>query len=246
MMLTRRSAGRRPKITFTADFHELVHGDLIPGPCRFRYDPFRIIPQYDYANPQPIKYHVRFHPSGGEWEQEGTCPPGVLKPYLLDVAGQGFMLESSFPMPNGCEELEFWFSYVDSKGQTLWDSAGGSNYRLRFPTHDLALERAQIGTPPNSAVDKLEVELTSLGVVQSVTLRSRLTQPAGQPRKETELVKSSAPGGRTAWITPDGGIDVPFGSTAVFDLVYTVSGRKFTDDNEGTWYLAERVITPNK
>ena len=36
--MERRGQGYKPKLIFTSDFHELVNGDLIPGPCLLRYD----------------------------------------------------------------------------------------------------------------------------------------------------------------------------------------------------------------
>jgi hypothetical protein len=32
---------------------------------------------------------------------------------------------------------------------------------------------------------------------------------------------------------------VPVGAVVAYDLVYYVGDRKFTDDNQGRWYLSE-------
>jgi hypothetical protein len=55
--------------------------------------------------------------------------------------------------------------------------------------------------------------------------------PIGENRRRVK--------GCTNWSTPDGGVPVPTKSTAVFDFVYRVHGRPHTDDNAGTWYLAQ-------
>ena len=55
--------GYKPKLIFTSDFHELVNGDLIPGPCLLRYDPHRVVPSDEIAGlpdtQRPIKAHLR-------------------------------------------------------------------------------------------------------------------------------------------------------------------------------------------
>lgn len=238
-MLTRRNQGVPPQLTFTADFHELVQGDCIPGPCRLRYDPFRIVPVSDFPSPGPVECFVKFWPSGSLSEQSLLIAPGVLRPEFWDPAGQGFMLETVFTLPEGCDELEFWFSYVDSGGSVHWDSVGGENYHLRFPICDLAQPKGVIVSSPDPAFDRLQVQVSSVHQIEAVELRWRLTSPMAQPRREIALIASPGEEGCTNWSTPDGGVAVPTKSTAVFDFVYHVHGRPHTDDNAGTWYLAQ-------
>jgi hypothetical protein len=242
-MLTHRSAGRRPQLTFTADFHELVQGDFLPGPCAMRYDPWRIVPRSEVlslpASQRPVQAHINFHPMGGFWEGELRLRPGTAIEPIPDPTGQGTMLRAEFLLPAGCEELECWFSYVDAAGQTHWDSAMGANFWLRFPTHDLTLLRGEVVKLQGEGVDRLEVELESIAAVEIIDLRWRLTQPAEQQRRQCALVSSAARDTRKGWTTPVGGVPVPSGATVVFDLVYTAGGHTYTDDNEGTWFLAE-------
>jgi hypothetical protein len=237
-MLTRRYIGAPPQFTFTADFHELVQGDCLPGPCRLRYDPFRIVPSSDFDSPGAVECFVRFLPSGHLWQKTLPIRPGVMRLEYWDAAGQGFMLETSFTMPEGCDELEFWFSYGRSGGGVSWDSAGGENYHLRFPTYDLDQPSAVVVSSSDPVFDRLQVRVSSIPEVEAVNIRWRLTNPEAQPRRETALVPSSGEKGRTNWSTPDGGVPVPTKSTAIFDFVYRVHGRPYTDDNAGTWYLA--------
>jgi hypothetical protein len=241
-MLTRRYKGAAPQFTFTADFHELVEGDCIPGPCGLRYDPFRIVPVSDYASPGAVECFARFLPSGRLWQQSLPIPPGILRSEYWDAAGQGFMLKTIFTLPEGCDELEFWFNYVDSGGTPHWDSAKGENYHLRFPTHDLDQPRGAIVSSPDPAFDRLQVQVSSVSEVEAVKVRWRLTSPVAQKRRETALVASPGEQGSINWSTPDGGVPVPTKSTAIFDLVYDVHGIRHTDDNAGTWYLAEPTV----
>ncbi len=145
-MLKRRGKGQRPQIIFTSDFHELVRGDLMPGQCVLRYDPHRIVPPEEIVGlPQsqrPITGHLRFHPGGQVWEGEMRFAPGSRLVADNDPTGQGTMLEIEFHLPPGCDELECWFSYAGGSGKTLWDSDLGSNFWLRFPTHDLQITTA--------------------------------------------------------------------------------------------------------
>ena len=47
-MIATAYVGKPAQITFTADFHELLEGDLRPGePVTLRYDPRRIVPAGD-------------------------------------------------------------------------------------------------------------------------------------------------------------------------------------------------------
>jgi hypothetical protein len=238
-MLKHRSRGRRPQVTFAAGFHETIQGDLIPGPCILRYNPWRIVPAGEILSlsesQRPIYAHVNFHPVGGGWESELRLRHGSLVEGIYDPTSQEGMIEAEFLLPTGCEELECWFSYVDASGQTHWDSAMGANFRLRFPTHDLRVMRGEIVKVPGIGVDRLEIELESVPAVEAVDLRYRFTQPSGQPGQQCTLVSSAD---HRSWTTPAGGEPVPSNSTIVFDLVYSIGGRKFTDDNEGTWFLA--------
>jgi hypothetical protein len=237
-MLTRRNKGVPPQFTFTADFHELVQGDCLPGPCLLRYDPFRIVPLDDFASPGPVECFVRFLPSGRVWQRTLPIRSGALRPEYWDPVGQGFMLETVFTLPEGCDELEFWFSYVYSDSSMRWDSAYGENYHLRFPTRDLDQPKGVVVSSPDPAFDRLEVQVSSISEIEATKLRWRLTNPVAQARRETALVASPGGKGSIMWSTPDGGVPVPTKSTAVFDFVYEVHGRSYKDDNAGTWYLA--------
>jgi hypothetical protein len=235
-MAIRRSAGQSPQAVFTADFHQLVQGELRPGPCVIRYDPFRIVPAEEYAAPRPVTMHAAFHPTDKRWDC-AVSVPGRLHAYLMDISGQNLMLQQTFEVPAGCDELECWFSYTDSRGHELYDSHEGTNFWLRFPLHDLSFPHGVIIDSPDPGVDRLQIELTSLAVVDQIVARWRLTHPPG-PRQTIALVSSAAPDDRKAWSIAPPGAPVATGATGVFDLVYTVGGRQFTDDNEGTWYLA--------
>jgi hypothetical protein len=93
----------------------------------------------------------------------------------------------------------------------------------------------------DTAGDYLDVTIDSVPEVERVAVRWRMTHPAGHPRQEAVLVGADGPNGSKRWSLPPGGIPVAKGATVVFDAVYYVGGKKFTDDNQGCWYLADQT-----
>ncbi|BCU76800.1 DUF6209 family protein [Luteolibacter sp. LG18] len=240
-MKPRQSKGRRPQITFTQDEHELVQGDLIPGPCVLRYDPLRLLTDEDTEHgAHEIHAHIRFHPSGQTWEGTLTVPEDAPLAELADPAGQGYMLETKFELPAGTDELEAWFSCTHDDGYTHWDSENNQNHWLRFSLHDVTEVKAVVKAPDqqNPAQSKVDFDVTTIPQVTSVTARHRLPAFQERPRVETPLVSADGPDGKR-WVAPPEGIPVPVGAAVAFDLVYTIGDRKFTDDNQGRWYLAD-------
>lgn len=238
-MPLRQNAGSSPQVTFTSDFHELVQGDLIPGPCTLRYDPLRLVALGDAATERHvIRAHVRFQPMGKEWQDGMELLPGQPLAELADVAGQGFMVSTTFTIPEGCDELEIWFCCTHPDGQTHWDSDFGKNFWLRFGLADLSIETAHVKVG-SAAQDGLHFQLTARAAVDSLQVRWWLTNVPSFPRQTTPLSVSSTSGNRRSWSTPPSGIPVPKGATVAFDFVYRVGGRDFTDDNQGRWYVAD-------
>lgn len=235
-MITNRGKGHLPQIVFTSDFHELVRGDLFGDQCVLRYDPHRIVPPAEIADlpitQRPILAFIRFHPTGQSWAGQMRFVPGARLMVDADPTGGGTMVEIRFPISKDCEELECWFSYADGSGTTHWDSGMGKNFWLRFPSHDLELVSAQ-----KDASGHLKLEVDSLPVVDAIDLRWRYTQPAGYLRELCPLESTTLATGRKRWSPPQGAISMASNSPILFDLIYTVGEHKFTDDNEGTWYL---------
>lgn len=241
-MLKRLSSGHSPQLTFTSDFHELVQGDLIPGPCVVRYDPFRIVPKKIVSGsswlPGKLTMEVIFHPQGMHWSNQFNVQSGRALEVLPNIVGQGNMCKTDFEIPEGCEELECWFHYIDESGNQYWDSNQGKNYWLRFPTHDLPALSADVTQDPKDATDALNVQVFSVPEVGSIAIRWRATQQQSGPRRTSPMTSTGInEEGKKMWAPADR-IGVPHLAAVAFDLVYTVGGRLFTDDNEGNWYIA--------
>lgn len=241
-MQLRKCQGSRPQITFTSDFHELVQGDLVPGPCVLRYDPLRLVTLGDAATEHHhIRAYVRFHPGGVEWQGSMDLPSGLPLADLADPTGQGFMLSTNFTIPENCDELEVWFSCTHDDGQTHWDSDLGKNHWLRFGLADLTLKRAEVkaAKKKTDVTDTLDFELATRAKIETVKVRWRQTNAPHAQRVVTPMICNASTATAKTWTAPVGGIPVPKGAVVAFDVVYTVGGRTFTDDNQGNWYIAD-------
>jgi hypothetical protein len=241
--MKRRGLEYKPRLTFTSDFHQLVNGDLIPGPCVLRYDPHRIVPREEIAGlsstQKPIEAHVRFHPSGELWEKGLLFRHASRLIVDEDPTGQGTMLETEFPLPRDCDELELWFSYVGNQGEQKWDSALGQNYWLRFPTHDLQIAEAKVIARDDTALDLFKLEVDSVPALESIDVRWRYTNAINDARYQRPLqLKSSAE--RKRWVLSNDDSGVASNTPLAFDLVYQAGGHTYTDDNQGTWYIVSR------
>lgn len=238
-MQIRHNTGNRPTFTFTADYHELVRGDLMPGPSVVRYDPYRIVPSEEIstlpATQRPVIAECVFHPGRQRWRKELRFPPATWVCPNWDPTGQGTMLETEMTIPEGATAFEFWFTYTDARGEARHDSRMGRNFWIRFVSHDLTIDSASMTRKGEASA--LSVSVLSVPEVQSITIRWRLTAHPGLQREERGLTASAGPDGRKRWNSEEDGFSVQSGSPLAFDLVYTINGHSYTDDNEGTWYI---------
>jgi hypothetical protein len=210
-----------------------------------RYDPLRIMAAEEVewlpATQRPIVAHCRQHPAGQVWEGAMRFSPGGRLIADFDPTGGGTALEVEFPLEPGTDEVECWFSYVDGSGDTRWDSEMGANYWLRFPTHDLEYRTAAIEARPKEALDLFHLEVESIEAVESATVRWRSTTALNDARYEHPLAAGASAGGRKLWTLPADRAGVVSDSPIAFDVVYTVGGHKFTDDNDGSWHVISRA-----
>ena len=215
----------------------------MPGTCAIQYDPLRIVPESEVrklpATQRPVTAFVRCLPGGELWQGEMRFAPAATLLLDEDSTGGGTMLTTGCPVPNACDELECWFSYVDDSGNTLWDSAMGANYRLRVPSHAIRIEQAEIEARANEAQDLFRLRVESVGTVDSVLLRWRYANAINSVRHECPLTPA-ADGDKKVWTPPGGELGVSWDTPLAFDLVYYVAGHKHTDDNQGNWYVVSR------
>lgn len=228
-----------PQVTFTLDFHQLVTGGIGPGTsCRIAYDPLRIVPKgqpYRFGDPaHPVTGYIQTLPDGEIVSRTLVSEIGHPADWDVDITGQGSMLTGSFDIPEGCSELAFWFSYLDAFDQLQWDSAFGENYHIRFPSHDIVVQQAVVTSDPQTPYSGFGVEVSAIAAIDAISVRYRiLNDPAQRDRKNVVPLQHT---GGTSWSVF--GVAVPYQSTIAFDLVYTVGGRSFKDDNSGRYFTA--------
>lgn len=223
-----------PQVTFTLDFHQLVTGALGPGAtCRIAYDPLRIVPKgqpYRFGDPsRPVTAYIQTLPDGAILTRTLESKIGHPEDWDVDITGRGSMLVASFEVPEDCSELAFWFEYQDQ-----WDSNFGQNYHVRFPSIDIEVEQAVVTSDPQTPYGGFGVEVTAVPEITAIVCRYRiLNDPALRDQRQTVALQRSGNG----WSIS--GVAVPYQATVAFDLVYTVSGRTFTDDNSGRYFIAK-------
>jgi hypothetical protein len=244
-MLKRRGQGQQPQIVFTSDFHELVRGDLLAGSCNLRYDPHRIVPAEAIsglpATQKPITAHVRLHPGGELWEGDMRFAKASRLVANEDPTGGGTMLEIEWPLREGRDEIECWFSYSDAAGGTLWDSRSGRNYWVRFPAHDLTLRNVEIAAQTAQPFDQFELEVESIPEVDSMSVRWRYMTAIGDDRQARPL-SAAMEGAKKLWTLSGENASVASNTPLAFDLVYNIGEHAYTDDNQGTWYIVSRTV----
>src|SRR5512147_3256369 len=117
-MIAKAYVGKPAQITFTADFHELLEGDLRPGePVTLRYDPRRIVPAgdpYIFGSPQhPINAFAQFRDEGPVSQEVLTSPAGIVAEPKYDISGsRGSMLAATITVPDDAQRVIIWFSYL--------------------------------------------------------------------------------------------------------------------------------------
>jgi hypothetical protein len=236
--LIRRGEGQGARISFTADFHEIVSGKPLSGRCRVRYDPFRIVPASDYARPTPLTMYVVFHPVADAAKRYMYDIPHPLRANLRDPAGQRLTVNQWVPLPDKCDELEFWFSYESRARHKVWDSDYGKNFWIRFPLNDLHVDHAEIISARDSGQSsQFQVKISTVPAIDTVSIRWRPIHSSDVGRHRFDLLAEGSTDSTKVWTTGSKGIAVPLAPSLVFDVLYTANGHLYTDDNEGTWYV---------
>jgi hypothetical protein len=251
-MYPRQSLDQLPQITFTLDHHELVTGNLLPGcPCVLRYDPLRLLSPEDPDHLQavstmPVTAYVRFSPLGPIYSFDLQSRTGRLRHPDVDITGQGTMQTGQFDIPTDAEEVIVWFSVRMPDGSIQWDSAYGANFHFRFTSRDLAVLRTTVTNDQQIPYSRFAVEVAADPAITSITARYRVVndRTGDSRRSEVPLSPTGAADeqGRKIWSVS--GIAVPHRAVVAFDLVYVAGGHRFTDDNEGRYFLAPMPSPP--
>jgi len=249
-MFRRTFEGNPPHITFTADWRQWPHGGLVPGATvAISYDPNRLPNERSTYNGVPTWSIVAFHqfaPNGPVFSKPLDAPTGQVVQRYSDDPVEATMMTTSIEIPSDAEELILWFLNTGRSGQQFWDSDYGANYVFRFTSLDIQGEHAAVVSDPQTPFAGFEVSLTALPVVESVVVSFTVTNaPREQPFGGAIPLQAGAIAhGRRPWSAS--GISVPRGANIRFSFVYTVNGRTFIDDNDGTGYFAPKPLPTHR
>lgn len=178
-MIAKAYVGKPAQITFTADFHELLEGDLRPGESvTLRYDPRRIVPAgdpYIFGSPKyPINAFAQFRDEGPVSREILTSPAGIVAEPKYDISGRGSMLVATMNVPNDAQRVIIWFSYLAASGEMLFDNDDGKNFFLRFPSIDVSVVEATVVNDASKRTSEFAVSVAAIDAVEAVSVRFRI------------------------------------------------------------------------
>lgn len=234
-MTERHYLGQPAHLTFTADYHELLTGDLLPGrPLGISYAPARLarpggimpagLPDW------PVTMHVRF----GEHMPPLSLPlrssAGMLHTPLQEITTRAAVLSAVIQVPAEARHVALWFTGRAADGSQMVDDDFGRTFVLRFPSRDLV---AVQGTVEGRTA---RIVVSATPAVERVSVRYRVVNDPRHARGEFELKRGQASGAGIRW---DGAVPV-FSAHAIlrYKLHYWIAGQRFKEDNASAYFLA--------
>ncbi|HEX9983960.1 MAG TPA: DUF6209 family protein [Thermoanaerobaculia bacterium] len=245
-MFRRTFQGNAPYLTFTADWQQIPFGHLVPGQTvRINYDPNRLPQERSYYNGSPtwfITVFYQFASNGAVQSQQLDMPAGVAPARYANDPVEASFMTAAIDIPNDAEELIVWFMNTGQSGLQYWDSDYGANYIFRFTSIDIQGEEANVTSDPQTPYSGFNVSMTALPEVENVSVSFKVTNnPPDNPFESTvDLSAGELTNGRRAWSAA--GILVPYQARIRFSFNYTVNGRTFVDDNDGTGFWAPKPL----
>jgi hypothetical protein len=151
-------------------------------------------------------------------------------------------MTATIAIPEDAGELIMWFMNTGQSGRQFWDSDFGANYVFRFTSLDIQGEEASVSYDPQTPYSGFSVSMTAQPVIENVAVQFTVTSnPPDQPFAGTvALMPGELANGRRPWEV--GGVAVPAHARIRFVFVYTVDGRTFVDDNDGTGFWAPKPL----
>ena len=223
-MFRRTFQGNAPHITFTRSWQQAPFGNLVPGrTVRISYDPHRL----GFPPPQSVTAFHQFSLGGPVHTKQLDTPSGMIVTRIADDPYEANYMATAINIPADAEMLIFWFM-----GDERWDSDSGANYWFRFTSLDIQGENATVSD------GGFEVTLTALPEIEDVFVHFKVINiPSGQTGS-VPLVPGLVENGRRTWEVS--GVAVPQGANVRFEFTYSVNGRTFRDDNDGTGFYAPK------
>jgi hypothetical protein len=239
-MIPRPFGNLPPRITFTADFHELVRGNLKPEQTvTLRYDPRRIVPadeHYIFGDPaHRITAHMRFPPTDVVTATPLSSPSGMLASPDYDETGDGSVLVGHTAIPAGAREMAVWFEYESPHGPKRYDSDFGHNFHFGFPSLQVELLQTDVRDGVFTA------QVAASPEVDRLVLHWRIVGQETAGPKEIDLGRTDRRNavGWPIWETEP--IKVPRDVVVRLKLYYWTEGERYKDDNDGLYYSTART-----
>jgi hypothetical protein len=246
----RMFAGDPPRITFTKDFRQLVHGDLRPGSVvTLVYDADRLPAERSEADGRKawtIRAYYRFSEQGQIGKIDLWSETGEVLTKRSTEVGEGTMMTGRITIPASAEFLTIWFLNTGSSGAEYWDSDFGQNYQFRFVVEDLAIDSVAVTRDPKREAAQFEIRVTAEPDISELAATYRVMNHGGSTamhRLQLAVLEQRTPAGKRQW---QGSVPVPRDAVVRFTLSYRLDGEIHTDTNSGYGYLiwpgAERNV----
>lgn len=231
-----------PRIVFTKDFRQLVHGTLQPGAAvRIVYDAERLPEERSEQQGQKawtIQAFYKFTEQGEVHTVDLWSETGVVLTKTTNEPGEGTMVVSDIDLPSDADHLTLWFLNTGKSGAQYWDSNFGRNYIFRFVADDLHIESVSVARDQKGPLSWFQIEMQALPEVSDLEVVYQIMNHPEEARREHRM--GLTPGasiikGERAWT---GRTAVPEDAVVRFTLAYTAYGNPHQDTNSGKGYLS--------
>jgi Family of unknown function (DUF6209) len=245
--MTRRMFPNDPvRITFTKDFQQLSHGDLLPGrTVTLVYDAERL--PNERSEGWVIRAYYRFADQGAVEPVQLWSETGVILSKRDEQPGQGTMLIGTIDVAPAADYLAVWFLNTGKSGAQYWDSNFGRNYYFRFVVQDLHIDLVRVAPVPNVPLSTFHIDVAARPDVSEVSVPYRVMNDRSGRREERRLqltpTESSQSAGKRMWSATT---NVPADAVIQFSLAYTAAGIACHDTNSGKQYVTWTGSVPNR
>jgi hypothetical protein len=245
--MTRRMFPNDPvSITFTKDFQQVAHGDLLPGrTVTLNYDAERL--PHERSAGWVIRAYYRLGAGACVKSVDLWSETGVILTKRDEQPGQGTMLIGTIDVAADSEYLAVWFLNTGRSGTQYWDSNFGRDYYFRFVVQDLHIDLVRVAAVPDSPISTFRIVVAARSEVSELSVLYRVMNDRSGHREEHRLPlapeQSAQPAGKRAWSAVT---NVPEGAVIQFSLVYTAAGIAYHDTNSGIMYVTWAGSQPNR
>jgi len=241
-----------PSITYTRDYRQLVHGDLLPGrQVTIVYDAERLPHERSQDHGKKawtIRCFYKFVENGTVSSIDLWSETGKIRSKISNEPGEGTMMMGRINIPRDADHLTVWFLNSGKSGAEYWDSNFGRNYIFRFVVEDIDITRVGVEHDPKKPVSNFHVQVEASSEVDNVTVLYRIMNGSGGPKDQDfplplNMTGTPSPTRKRRW---SGATAVPEGAVLRFTVVYNSYGNPHADTNSGKGYLTWEGAKANR